>query len=334
MGTLCPFEKDFELKNHIMIFYCFIEELLPPFVFDNKTKWKQDATTVAGGNGRGDNLNQFSGCTSIYIDDDDQSIYITDSGNHRIVQWKFDAINGEVVAGGNGQGDRIDQLNEPLDAILDKKNNSLIICDFQNRRVVKWSRRNKQDQQILIYDSFCWGLAMDNNGNLYVADIRNNEVRRWKQGDKNGIIVAGGNEKGNLLSQLSGPRYIFVDQDYSVYVADVSNSRVMKWKIDETEGILVARAEVSVQQPNYPVFISAVIVDHMGDIYVSETGLCKITRWSPGALKGSAIVDGKECGTGNNHLYSPIGLSFDRQYNLYVVDAGNNRIQKFSVDLD
>ena len=50
-------------------------------------------------------------------------------GNHRIVKWKCDAKNGEVVAGGNGKGNRMDQLNEPTDVIVDKKNNSLIICD-------------------------------------------------------------------------------------------------------------------------------------------------------------------------------------------------------------
>ena len=32
----------------------------------------------------------------------------------------------------------MDQLNRPTDVIVDKKNDSLIICDQGNRRVVRW----------------------------------------------------------------------------------------------------------------------------------------------------------------------------------------------------
>ena len=35
------------------------------------------------------------------------------SGIDRIVEWKFGAKMGEVVAGGNGRGNRMDQLSEP-----------------------------------------------------------------------------------------------------------------------------------------------------------------------------------------------------------------------------
>ena len=44
------------------------------------------------------------------IDDDNQSIVIADYWNHRIVEWKIGAINGKVMAGGQGQGNRLDQL--------------------------------------------------------------------------------------------------------------------------------------------------------------------------------------------------------------------------------
>ena len=62
--------------------------------------------------------------------------------NHRIVEWKNGAINGQIVAGGNGKGNRNDQLNCPTNVIVDKENDSLIICDYGNRRVVRWPRRN------------------------------------------------------------------------------------------------------------------------------------------------------------------------------------------------
>ncbi|CAF5207721.1 unnamed protein product, partial [Rotaria magnacalcarata] len=107
---------------------------------------------------------------------------------------------------------------------------SLIICDFGNGRVVRWSRHSGTTQgEILIDNVDCWGLAMDEQKYLYVADFRKDEVRRYKLGENIGTLVAGGNEPGGGLNQLSGPVYLFVDQDHSVYVSDNFNHRVMKW---------------------------------------------------------------------------------------------------------
>ncbi|CAF4338070.1 unnamed protein product, partial [Adineta steineri] len=70
-------------------------QLLTTIINDNNTKWNQDAITVAGGHGRGNQLNQLNQPRGIYVDDDDHSIYIADTGNHRIVRWELGASNGE-----------------------------------------------------------------------------------------------------------------------------------------------------------------------------------------------------------------------------------------------
>ena len=74
-------------------------------------------------------INQLNFPYDIYVDDVNQSIYIADTYKDRIVKWKYEAKNGEVVADENGKGNRMDQLDEPRNVIVDKKNNSLIICD-------------------------------------------------------------------------------------------------------------------------------------------------------------------------------------------------------------
>ena len=63
-------------------------------------KWKQQPTTIAGGNRPGNQLNQFNAPSGIYVDDQQQTIYVADYGNHRIIKWKFGERNGEVIAGG------------------------------------------------------------------------------------------------------------------------------------------------------------------------------------------------------------------------------------------
>ena len=126
-------------------------------------KWKIEGQTIAGGNGRGNKLNQLKYSYGIYVDDEEKCIYIADTLNHRIVKCKLDgrSDHGEIVAGGNGEGNRIDQLNCPHDVIVDEKKKSLIICDYGNRRVVRWSLENPNDKEILIENILCWGLMMN-----------------------------------------------------------------------------------------------------------------------------------------------------------------------------
>ena len=52
-------------------------------------------------------------------------------------------------------------------------------------------------------------------------------------------------------------------------------------------------------------------------------------RWLKGSKEGSIIVGGNGQGQQSNQLNYPIGLSFDREGNLYVVDLGNDRVAKF-----
>ncbi len=61
----------------------------------------------------------------------------SDNYNHRVVQWKSSTTSGVVVAGGNGKGNRTDQLNNPTDIIINRERNYLIICDQGNRRIIR-----------------------------------------------------------------------------------------------------------------------------------------------------------------------------------------------------
>ncbi|CAM6005292.1 unnamed protein product [Sphagnum balticum] len=278
-------------------------------------------------------LNQLSFPHGIYVDDN-QTIYIADFGNDRIVEWKCHENKGHIVAGGNGKGNGNNQLNFPTDVMFDKENDSMIICDYGNRRVMRWSRRKNANGQIIISDIDCLSLTMDNNGYLYVSDYGKNEVRRWRIGDKCGTIVAGGNGAGDHLNQLNSPRYVFVDADYSVYVSDWSNHRVMKWIKSATEGIVVAGGNGegnSLTQLSLP---EGVIVDQLGHIYVADRYNHRVMRWCQGAQQVTIVVGGNGEGQQSNQFNGPIGSSFDQQGNLYVADFGNHRIQKFEIDLN
>ncbi|CAF1260826.1 unnamed protein product [Adineta steineri] len=294
-------------------------------------KWKQNAVTVAGGNGKGQQLNQLNEPEGIFIDEN-KNIFIAVCFNHRIVEWKYNAIEGQIIAGRNGMGNRVDQLNLPTDVIVDQQNDSIIIADFNNRRVIQWLNQN---QHVLINNIGCYGLAMDKHGFLYVSDWKKSEVRRWKMGEYNneGIVVAGGNGRGSQLNQLNDPTFIFVDEDQSVYVSDRDNDRVMKWRKDAKQGTVVAGGNRQGKNLNQLYYPQGVIVDDLSRIYVADWGNHRIMRWCEGKAEGEIVVGENGQGNQSNQLYYPRGLSFDDEGNLYVVDSGNHRIEKFEVIL-
>ncbi|CAF1667614.1 unnamed protein product, partial [Adineta ricciae] len=293
-------------------------------------KWEQNGSTICGGNGRGDKLNQLSYPIGIFIDKH-QSLFIADSGNHRIVRWKRNENQGTVVAGGNGRGNSLNQLDRATDVIFDEENNSLIIADFANRRVMR-RFLNTNQSEILIHNIDCCRLTMDKFGFVYVSDYKKHEVRRWKIGEKGeGTLVAGGNGKGDQLNQFYRPTSLFVDDEQSLYVSDRGNDRVMKWRKDSQKGIVVAGGNgcgKNLNQLNYP---QGIIVDHEGQIYVADYENHRIVRWCEGDEKGEIIVGGNGKGNEPNQLSCPFGLSFDGEGNLYVDDRGNHRIQRFDL---
>ena len=241
------------------------------FTLPSNARWSQNGVTVAGGNGCGNALNQLWCPYGLDIDDDNQSIVIADFVNHRIFEWKMGASHGKVIAGGRGEGNRLDQLNCPIDVLIDKETNSLLIADRWNNRVLRWARRQDTTKGEVIVDNIdCRGLAIDHQRYLYISDTGKDEIRRYTIGDKNGIVVAGGNGQGNQLNQLHDPTYLFVDEEQAVYVSDNNNHHVMKWNIGANQGIVAAggREEGSaLTQLSSP---RGVFLDTLGTIYVAD----------------------------------------------------------------
>ncbi|CAF0743691.1 unnamed protein product [Adineta steineri] len=188
--------NDLIIKNPITTLYKKLtkvqSQLKQKEIQTKKNKYRPFATTVAGGNGRGQELNQLSRPYGIFIDND-KSIYIADCENQRIVRWNLNSNKGEITAGGNESGNESNQLNVPTDIIFDKENNSFIIADNGNKRVIRYFDQNQEYRLIIISNIHCYGLTIVKNGFIYVSDIANHEVRRWKQGDKKGKLIDGGN---------------------------------------------------------------------------------------------------------------------------------------------
>ena len=280
----------------------------------------------------GNTLNRLCYPRSLFLDDN-QTMFIADTNNHRILQWKMGDTDGKVVAGGRGTGKRLDQLCFPTDVLIDKETESLIICDQGNRQVVRWSCRSATTHgEVLFQNIYCRKLVMDDQRRLYISDAESHEVRRYEIGDKNGTLVAGGHGRGDSLSQFNMPADIFVDREYAVYVSDEENHRVMKWNKGATKGIVVAggegegRALTQLSHPN------GLFVDTLDTVYVIDSRNSRIMRWLKEETLGAVVVGGNREGEGANQFNGPLGLFVDRNGHLYVVDMRNHRIQRFAIE--
>jgi sugar lactone lactonase YvrE len=100
-------------------------------------KGAKEGIIVADGLDDGNSLTQLANPNGIYVDEL-ETIYVADSGNHRVMSWPKGARQGNIVVGGNETGEHSNQLNYPLGLSFDQKGN-LYVSDANNYRVQKFN---------------------------------------------------------------------------------------------------------------------------------------------------------------------------------------------------
>ena len=94
----------------------------------------QTGVVVAGGNGRGSQLNQLNYPTDVWVTPTG-SLIVADYSNHRVLLFRPGSTQGVVLFGGNGEGSAMNQLNGPV-ALLVVDTNLVYVSDQYNHRVV------------------------------------------------------------------------------------------------------------------------------------------------------------------------------------------------------
>jgi sugar lactone lactonase YvrE len=185
-------------------------------------------------------------------------------------------------------------------------------------------------------------VAADSAGNLYVADSRNNMIRKVSA---DGIVttLAGSGKVGAEDGKGSAASFFFptaltVDQHGVVYVADTHNNMIRKITPDGQVSTIAGR--LNAQTENHPAALSrfdnpyGIAVDKNGNVFVADWDkdeIKKIDTAGKVTLFAGSGNPGSRDGVGAaSSFYLPEGIAFDQKGNLFVADTYNNRIRKIT----
>ncbi|CAF1359940.1 unnamed protein product [Adineta steineri] len=157
------------------------------------------------------------------------------------------------------------------------------------------------------------GIFVDSNNTVYATDDQRNRVLVWS--------TSGANPVRNLSSNLKNPMSLFVTMNGDIYVYnEQSYKEVDKWIWNATIGIKV----MSVSDICYGLFI-----DLNNTLYCSIQNLNTVISQLLDN-NGTSATYGTGWGGSANELNKPQGIFVDFNFDLYVADSRNNRIQRFS----
>jgi len=185
------------------------------------------------------------------------------------------------------------------------------------------------------------GVAVDSQGNVYIADTGNSVVRKVSSGGT--ITTFAGNinspqtDSGDggqaALAGLNDPVGVAVDSQGNVYIADTGNNAIRKVVVSTGVITTIIGVTNTAGALNHP---DAVAVDSAGHIYVCDTGNRRIALFSGGQLVTVAGIgtpgfsgDGKSAKLAQ--LNDPAGLAVDSAGNLYIGDTNNQRIREVNI---
>ena len=315
-------------------------------LYDFVVSYPLIGVTVAGySNGTsGSALDALSASWGLAIDQND-TLYISDCANARVVRIKAGFLNGSVVAGNGAAGSSLTQLGCPAELKIDT-NSNIYVDDNAHCRVMLW-RENASSGVIVVGNGACsntnstigdsLGVALDSYGNLYVSDAAYHRVMKWPRNSTVGILVAGiPGVPGNSNQLLNSPYGLHLDENNSyLYIADLGNNRIQRYSLGTAaNGTTVAGgngAGSNSDQLDNPhgVYVSK----SNGDIYIADTLNHRIQRWSSGASSGVTIagITGIN-GVNATMLDTPVGVIMNMNETfVYVSDRGNNRVQRYQL---
>ncbi len=189
-------------------------------------------------------------------------------------------------------------------------------------------------------------LALDDAGNLYIADISNQRIRKITTG---GIIttIAGTGGIGSIgdggpatAGRFDNPQGVTVDSAGNVYVADLNNNKVRKISISGTITTVAGTGSATFSGDGGPASSatlnhpSGVKIDFLGNLYIADRYNHRVRKVSPSGIISTVagIGTGGFSGDGGPataaKIQNPVDVDVDTWGNLFIADLGNYAVRK------
>ena len=295
--------------------------------------------------------------------DSNGNIYVADTGNFTIRKVTPAGVV-TTLAGSTGAGGSIDgtgsvaRFFEPTGVSVDSAGN-VYVADYGNSTIRKVTPAGMVSTLVGSPGVFGGadgmgsaaqlnlprGVAVDNAGNVYVADSRNNTLRKVTPVGLVTTLAGSAGGIGNVdgtgsAARFDQPNSVAVDSVGNAYVADTDNNAIRKVTamgvVTTLAGGVWGVADGTGKSAGFD-FPSGIAVDSAGNVYVADTSSSTIRKvTSAGVVTTLAGVAGPENrgstdGTGSEARFNePTGIVVDSVGNVYVADWGNVTIRKMT----
>jgi RHS repeat-associated protein len=174
-----------------------------------------------------------------------------------------------------------------------------------------------------------YGIAADNEGNLFVTDISKDKVVKVAQEKLNGqlfhyVLVNQWGSAGTGQLQFKEPEGIAVGSEGNLFVADTGNNRIMEYSRTGTYEATIGSVGTEPGKLKAPHGLAA---DSEGHLWVADTGNNRVDEFTTG---GKIIQSFGTVGTGEGALKEPRSVAVDSNNNVWVADTGNGRATEWA----
>jgi tripartite motif-containing protein 71 len=256
-------------------------------------------------------------------------IWVTDLSLNRVT--KFNEA-GEFVMKFGSQGTADGQFKSPTAIEVDSRGN-VWVAQEESARVQQFSQSGKflakfgsggsGEGQFKGWGGRSIGIAVDNKGGLWVADLYNARVQKWGVPNYRPSWYGAFGTVGTGDGQMKVPADTAIAPNGDVFVLDKGNARVLRFSSTGKYLSKFGSAGTGNGQLKAP---TSIAIDGSNNLWVTDAGNYRVQEFTEG---GEFIRAVGSSGTGNAQFSIAEGIATDLKGNVYVADTYNRRIQVF-----
>ena len=249
-----------------------------------------------------------------------------ESGGTQLEKNRCTASSGNVCQaglGGTGEG----QIAEPIGIATTGGQNFFVVERAANRvekfspqaeNLAKFGSLGSESGQLNEPTAIAYSPV--GSGYLWVADTGNNRIQEWTTGYS---YVRAVGQEGSGQVQFKAPAAVEADSEGNVYVGEAGNQRVQE--LSRSGDYITQFGDSSQFAFSTPTGLS---LDSAGNLWIANPEADQVQEWMTGSFlfAGSRIGS---LGTGTGQFNHPADVAPDGKGNLWTLDKGNNRLEKF-----